>query len=217
MIKKLGLLSLTLVLGVILAGCQQQTAAKSQDQPINPAAAATTSLPAASDLKPEDETALITLLAARDKSTSFAKYQLHDTQVQGDWVRGSFSVDNNLQPDMFWATKIAGAWQLVVVGQDPDCVKLAGFPTALKAGCRENLNLSQISNFADCLKAGFKATTDQPRRCLDSAGDVFLEVPVAGVAKRYISQDVSKCSSLDFECASDEKPFLDDKGCGCQK
>ena len=213
---KFSLLALVLLVG--LSGCQNSQPKSSEQPAVDnlPTTPATATEPAPSQ-PIVNEPGLIEALAKYQKQGGADKYQLHDTQTKGDYAHGRFSYNNDLKPDSFWAKLAAGLWQVVYVGdQGPDCGLLVGFPPELKAGCREDLNVGQISNFADCLKAGFKATTDQPRRCLDNKNNVFLEIAPSGVAKRYISQNVIKCRNLDFDCTAEEKPFLDDLGCGCQ-
>jgi len=222
MIKNISLICLGLFFVVGLSGCQSNETVKAPDLslPVVNAESFVDEEPSKTeaDLKINNEVSLIEALAKHDQAVDFNKYQLHDVIVSGDYARGRFSCDNELRTDIFWATMSAGVWHLVFLGdQGPDCAILNGFPIELKSGCREDLNVKQISNFADCLKAGFLATNDQPRRCFDDKNNVFVEVGMVNLSKRYISQDVAKCRDLDFDCTSTERSFLDDFGCGCQK
>lgn len=163
-----------------------------------------------------NEIGLLGALAAKYGQTA-DRYLLHDLQVSGEFARGRFSYDNQLNPQVFWAALNNGSWRVVASDvQVPACSLLSAFPSVLRSGCRSDLNVEQISNFNDCVKAGFTPTNEQPRRCLDNEGHVFVEVTAGHNVKRYVSQDVVKCRDLDFVCAGHEKSFLDDVGCGCQ-
>ena len=213
--KQISLIGLALVLLLGLTACQSKPTPPVADNQgtINGQTATGT----ITDSGLTNEANLIEALIKATKLEGVDNYQLHDTALKGDYARGRWSYKNDLQPEVFWANLSAGVWHLVYVGREgPACTLLAGWPGELQSGCRGDLNAGQISNFADCLKAGFKATAEMPRRCLDDKGNVFMEVTAAAAAKRYISQEVTKCRDLDFDCASTEKPFLDDVGCGCQ-
>ena len=212
---------LVFIFAIVLAGCgkrpdQGNSAGSSQNEPV----LATGSNPEADILgvKIANEVNLIECLIKYTNQAGVDKYQIHDAEVKGNYVRGRFSYDNQLKPDIFWAIMSSGTWSLVYAGeQAPDCALLMGFPGELKSGCREDLNAKQISNFDECVKAGFLPSNDNPRRCFDGDNNVFVEVGASCVNKRYVSQEVSKCRDLDYNCLDEEKPFLDDIGCGCQK
>lgn len=219
MSQRVGIIFLSLFLLVGLAGCQAGNLLVERSQKENGLEnlPSITAQAVADKVEVVNEAGLLSVLAAKTGQADPAKYLLHDVKVNGDFIRGRFSYGNALSPQTFWASLSAGAWTVVFVGeQAPDCQLLRDFPPLLQSGCRADLNVEQVSNFNDCLQAGFPCTAEQPRRCVDAQGNIFVEVAVASNAKRYVSQDVVKCRDLDFDCAANEKSFLDAVGCGCQ-
>ncbi len=212
MMKKFLFIFFVLALG-ILSGCQTEPEA----------VLAPTVAPAVVDVNqtasttPDlDENAIMAILAASHNQDS-TKYELHDVKKNGNYAVGRWSVDDNLSAETFWASKDQASWRLVYVGREmPSCEQLASWPTEIKAGCRDDLNSRQISNFSQCVTAGGQITETKPRRCFDKKGNIFVEILVGPTNKRYISQDLNKCQDLDFDCAVREKRFMDNLGCGCQ-
>lgn len=196
------------------AGCQ----AKTEFGATPPAPSPTTKVINQASSAPDmDASAIIALLAARNNQDA-VKYELHDVKKSGDYQMGSWSNDGRLSPETFWAVKDKASWRLVYLGKDmPGCELLSAWPAEIKAGCRDDLNVKQISNFSQCVSAGGQIEPTKPRRCLDGQGNIFVEVLAGTIDKRYISQDLSKCAALDFDCTIQEKRFMDSQGCGCQK
>ena len=207
-------LSALFVLAILLSvsGCQTKIKQVSVSEPKAPApikqAQASPNL---------DESAIIVLLAQKNQQEP-SKYQLHDVEISANYEKGRWSYEGHLTNEFFWAVKETTGWRLVCAGKEnPNCADLADWPLKIKAGCRDNLNNKQISNFYQCQMAGGKIENLKPRRCFDEQDNVFVEIGAEVVDKRYISQDLNKCADLDFDCALTEKRFMDGVGCGCQK
>lgn len=202
-----------LVILLLTGGCQ------AKNQPVaNSLAEPTASQPAelASSTPDMDESAIIAILAAKNKQDP-SKYQLHDIKKDRTYEVGRWSFEGNLSQETFWAVKDDASWRLVYAGKDmPSYNQLTNWPADIKAGCRDDLNGKQISNFSQCVTAGGRIEATKPRRCLDDKGNIFVEVLSGSVDKRYISQDLNKCPALDFDCTVSEKRFMDSQGCGCQ-
>gem|GEM_PF-4192767 len=217
MTRRLKLVAAFLLLVVSLAGCEETPVLSTEEQArtILPTAPALASAPTSIAT---GESGLLAKVSQAVHENNAEQCQLHDVQVNGDYVYGRFSINNQLRPEKFWAKLSAGSWQIVFLGGEPPaCAALNGFPDELQAGCREDVNQKQISNFEDCVKAGYQPTADEPRHCLDGNNNLFVEVGAGQSPKRYVSHNVRQCGDLDFDCGVGERAFLDDGGCGCQR
>lgn len=214
MMKRILSTIFVLVILLLTSGCQTKTSPLEENK--NPEPVAKSSLEQASSTPSLDESAIIAILASKNKQDP-TQYELHDIKINGNYAVGRWSFNGSLSQEMFWVTKENFVWSLVYVGRDmPRCDQLASWPTSIKAGCRDDLNGKQISNFSQCVTAGGRVENTKPRRCLDGQGNIFVEMLPSTVDKRYISQDLNKCVDLDFDCNIQEKRFMDGQGCGCQ-
>lgn len=74
----------------------------------------------------------------------------------------------------------------------------------------------EISNFEECVSAGFAVGESYPRQCWTDDGKHFVEDIGGDLNRNYHSRDVEECSRTQILCVEGMKFFSDETGCGCE-